>query len=111
MKTPREDARLRELLQAWNEIPPPRADLGWAVQAAVARQRGRGGSWWARGPFRFGLGGDAAWLRVAGASVALGALLGIAAVEWRRARAQADMPGQYLRWIAPAATAIQTARS
>lgn len=84
------DKPCRRLLE-WRYVPAPDADLARRVQRDIAasRQRARGVM-----PLRFAL-----------TSVALGMLLGVAAVEWYHFCAKAagtpDMPQLYLVWIDP----------
>jgi hypothetical protein len=96
--------QLRQVLQEWRDVPASDAGLAARVlrdvAAGASRQRaGAGGVI----PLRFALAG-----------LALGALVGVAAVEWRISRAEAagstEMPQRYLAWIDPLSASKETRR-
>jgi anti-sigma factor RsiW len=86
---------LRDMLHEWSDVPAPDAGLAARVQREVA----------AGTSARRTDTGSIIPLRFAVAGLALGVLVGAAAVEWRKSRVEeAEMPQRYLAWIAPLST-------
>jgi len=93
------DDKLRHVLHEWSDVPAPDAGLAAQVLRDVgAKARGQRATGGGFIPFRFALAG-----------MALGLLVGVTAVEWRKSRAEAamaaEMPQRYAAWIAPTAAA------
>ncbi len=86
---------LRHMLHEWSDVPVPDSGLAALVQRDVAAGTNarRAGA------------GSIIPLRFAVVGVALGVLVGAAAVEWRKSRVEeTEMPQRYLAWIDPLST-------